>query len=156
MSYILSKTRQKCPSIAELRSRSCADPHVSWWMCAEGEWSPAKALQRRFRPARSFVACHSFSSHALFSCLVDLVCALGLILPARSTGGWGGALHCACPSLEYQIAKTRPLGKERKKQENYQGLSGSGAQGRNAHCLKGPGLNSFTGALDCKRKDYSA
>lgn len=71
---------------------------------AEGEWIPAKALRRCVRPARSFVVCHSFSLHALFSHLVDLLCALEVILQARSTGGWGGALCYAYPSLEYQIA----------------------------------------------------
>lgn len=83
------------------------------WMCAEGEWSSAKAL-RCVRPASSFVACHSFSSHALFSCLVDLLCALGVILLAPSTGGWGGALCYACPSFEYQIAGEGLSEKEKK------------------------------------------
>lgn len=140
----------------EPRSRSGADPHVSQWMCAKGEWSTAKALRRRYRPARSFVACHSFSPHALFSRLVDLLCALGLILLAGSTGGWGGALFCACPSLEYQIAGLSKKEKQKKpNKKNHQGLSGSGAQGCTVHCLKGSGLNSFTGALACNRSDYS-
>lgn len=116
---------------------------------AEGEWIPAKALRRCVRPARSFVVCHSFSLHALFSHLVDLLCALEVILQARSTGGWGGALCYAYPSLEYQIAGE---GLSKKKQENHQGLSGSREQG---HCLKGLSLNSFTRALACNRKDYS-
>lgn len=81
---------------------------------AEGEWSPAKALRRCVRPARSFVACHSFSLHALFSHLVDLLCALEVILQARSTGGRGGALCYAYPSLEYQIAR-EGLSKKKKK-----------------------------------------
>lgn len=124
---------------------------------AEGEWSPTKALRRCVRPACSFVACHSFCSHALFSHLVDLLCALGVILQDRSTGGWGGALCYAFPSLEYQIAG-EGLSKKRKrnkKQEKHQGLSGSRAHGRYVHCLRGLGLNSFTRALACNRKDYS-
>lgn len=144
----------------ELRSRSGADPHVLWWMCAEGEWSSAKALRRCVRPARSFVACHSFSLHALFSHLVDLLCAPRVILLARSTGGWGGALCYAFGSLEYQIAgeglcKKKKNWEREKKQENHQGLSGSGAQGHYVLCLKGLGLNSFTRALACNHEDYS-
>ncbi len=108
----------------ELRSRSGADPHVSWWMCAEGEWSPAKALRRCVRPARSLVACHSFSSHALFSHLVDLLCALGVILLARSTGGWGGALCYAFLSLEYQIAGEGLSKKKREREKNRKIIKG--------------------------------
>ncbi len=102
----------------ELRSRSGADPHVLWWMCAEGEWSPAKALLRCVRPARSFVACHSFSSHALFSHLVDLLCAPRVILLARFHGWLGWSTALCLWLIRTSDSRRRSLQKKKREREN--------------------------------------
>lgn len=160
MSYILSKTCQNCPTLAQTGSWEAGQALIH--MCRGVCWG---GVEPRQSAAAMCQTCSLFGGvpFILLACFVFTSCWPTLRSwsnPPGSFHGWLGWSTLLCLSLiRISDSRRRSLQKkrerERKKQENHQGLSGSGAQGRYVHCLKGLGLNSFTRALACNREDYS-
>lgn len=123
MSYILSKTCQNCPSIwlaradGELRSRSGADPHVSWWMCGWGGVKPHQSAAAMCQTCSLFCGV----PFILLACFVFTSCWPTLRSwsnPPGSFHGWLGWSTLLCLSLiRISDSRRRSLKKRKRKRK---------------------------------------
>lgn len=159
MSYILSKTCQNCPTLAQTGSWEAGQALIH--MCCGG------CVLRGSGAAAMCQTCSLFCGvpFILLACFVFTSCWPTLRSSSNPPGsfhGWLGWSTLLClwlirisDSRRRSLQKKKKKWEREKKQENHQGLSGSGAQGHYVLCLKGLGLNSFTRALACNHEDYS-